>query len=115
MSTFEIEHGSVNHLPKNPVNHKTWTTAFSAWLTQGLSTIEHASTITILESGQCRPMRIHSKLTRFEYKVWQGGWMDEWMDAPSGAICLWVRENDVPLSDDVLLCREPETKMCEVE
>ena len=41
--------------------------------------------------------------------------MDEWMDAPSGAICLWVRENDVPLSDDVLLCREPETKMCEVE
>ena len=27
-SNFEIEHGSVNHLPKKPVNHKTWLTAF---------------------------------------------------------------------------------------
>ena len=52
-SEFEIKHGSVNHLPKSPVNHKTWLTAFSAWLTQGPSTIKHPSTITIPESVHC--------------------------------------------------------------
>ena len=50
-SKFEIKHGSVNHLPKIPVNHNTWLTAFSAWLTQGPSTIKHPSTITIPESA----------------------------------------------------------------
>ena len=57
-SKFEIQHGSVNHLPKIPVNHKTWLTAFSAWLTQGPSTIKHPSTITIPESAE---PQIHTK------------------------------------------------------
>ena len=57
-SKFEIKHGSVNHLPKSPVNHKTWLTAFSAWLTQGPSTIKHLSTITIPESAWCPPKQI---------------------------------------------------------
>ena len=50
-SKVEIKHGSVNHLPKSPVNHKTWLTAFSAWLTQGPSIIKQPSTITLSDSG----------------------------------------------------------------
>ena len=52
-SKLDIKHGSVNHLPKSPVNHKTWLTAFSAWLTQGPSTIKHPSTITVSDSDFC--------------------------------------------------------------
>ena len=48
---FDIKHGSINHLPKSPVNHKTW------WRLsrRGWHKARHPSVITISDSDACAP------------------------------------------------------------